>query len=514
MEVETDSGKIVGTLDGSVHVFRGIPYAACTGGSARFRTPAPVQWAGVRPAVVAPMKAPQNRQPVGDPFRVCYEDLGEWSEDCLALTVHTTDVDEGSRLPVMVFIHGGGFAFGSARPPALDGTSLAHQGVVLVTLHHRLNVFGFVYLGDDERFADAGNAGLLDIVAALQWVRRNISVFGGDPDNVTIFGQSGGGSKVALLLEMREARGLFHKAIIQSASSLLRIASIDEAERNTFHLLAALGLAAGDRDKLVDLPAAALLEAMQRAVRDARMLDDFRPVVDQRTLIRQPFDGSAPDISADIPVLLGWAETEESATLSRRPQLLTLSREEVDRCVQQLMGTEPREASNLVDLYRDCRPEDQPSDLLALVYTDYRYRRNLTRVAELRSRTGTADTYLYVIQWRTPTWNGRLRTPHGVCLPLVFGNTHLAHELVGEGIEQLQLQEQMSGAWVSFARTGRPDHPSLPHWAPFLETERATMVFDGTPRLILDPLQEERIAMEAAPPYRPASYEGGQNGFG
>ena len=459
------------------------------------------------------MKAPQNRQPVGDPFRICYEDTGEWSEDCLALTVCTPTLDEGARLPVMVFVHGGGFAFGSARPPALDGTSLARQGVVVVTIHHRLNVFGFLYLGEDERFADAGNAGLLDIVAALRWARRNIDVFGGDPDNVTVFGQSGGGSKVALLLEMPEARGLFHKAIIQSASSLLRVATLEEADRNTSHLLASLGLDEGDRDKILDLPAPVLLEAMPRAVRDAGMVDDFRPVVDHRTLPRQPFDGSAPAASADVPVMLGWAETEERATFSRMPRLFDISRAGVDRCVQRLMGIAPEEATEMVDVYRDCRPDVRPSDLLALVYSDYRYRRNLTQVAELRARMGSADTYCYLIRWRTPVWGGRLRTPHGLCLPFVFANAEVASALVGVGEEPSLLQDQMSGAWVAFARSGHPEHPMLPTWAPFSTTERTTMVFDHPPRVVLDPAPEERRAMAKAPAYRPASYEGGRNGF-
>lgn len=500
--VETTSGRLRGTLGDGVYAFRGVPYGAPTGGAHRFQPARPVTpWAGVRDALDYGPRAPQNERPSTLPHLAWIRDTRPFSEDCLVLNVFTGTLATRAKRPVMVYIHGGGFTSGASSAPGLDGTQLARHGeVVLVSLNHRLNVFGHLQL-PGSRYADSGNVGLLDVVLALEWVRANIAAFGGDPDNVTIFGQSGGASKVAVLLAMPAARGLFHKAIIQSASSLLTMATPEAAERNAHYLLRELGIDRNRLDALHEVPVATLLKAMPAGIKAAGFIDNYRPVVDGRALTAHPFEPTAPALARDVPVLIGWCETEARFAFSQAPENLRLDAAQARARVARFVGIPEAEAAKLMAVYAQARPQDAPADLFALIHGDHMYRRSVTRAAELKAEQGGAPAYLYLFNWKTPVLDGLLRTPHTICLPFAFGNVDLATGITGTGADRYRVQEQVMGAWVAFARTGDPNHARLARWAPYATATRPTMVFDTESRLVNDPAREERLAFAAYPRY-------------
>lgn len=508
--VDTVGGKLRGVTADGVSAFRGIPYGDTTLGG-RFQQAAPARWTGVRDADRYGPSAPQiHPGATAVPIHLAWNfDSERRSEDCLVLNVFTPASNSWDTLPVMVFFHGGSFAHGSASPIGLDGRNLAEQGVVVVSINHRLNVFGHLYLGHyHERYADSGNVGLLDAVLALRWVRENISQFGGDPTSVTIFGQSGGGSKVAGLMAMPAAKGLFHRAIIQSASSMLRFATIEEAARNAHHLLEVLQ--SSRLSTLDDLPVKALLEAVPRTVAAAGGVDNFRPVIDGDHLPAQPFDADSIGLSSAVPLLIGWCETEQRAAFSLAPENYDQTREEALERVGRFLDVPRRVASTVMSTYARPRPHDSPGDLMTLIYGDHRYRRTVTRAAELRAATVEAPTYAYLLKWKSPVLGGSLRSPHMLCLPFVFRNVDHATEFVGRETDRYRLQEEMSQAWVAFARTGRPVCEKLPHWPRFSLSGRPTMVFDRHTAVENDPAAGERLILESCPPYMPAEAEGGR----
>lgn len=510
--VTTASGTVRGAFGDGVFSFKGVPYAANPAGENRFRPPRPHEWQGTLDARAYGPPAPQTAPAsvTAEHFRWS-SDLRPQREDCLALNIFTITLDEAARLPVMVYLHGGGFAFGSAAAPGLDGSNLARRGVVVVSLNHRLSVLGHLYLGHhDERYRESGNVAMLDIVAALTWVRTNIGQFGGDPECVTIFGQSGGGSKVGVLMAMPQARGLYHRAIAQSPSALRRVATIDDAERNTFYLLRRLGISPARLDPLHELPAAQLLSAARSAITDAGGIDNYRPVVDGRVLPGHPFDSSAPAESAQVPLLLGWCETEQRMRFSLTPELLNTDLKSACHRIASFLGVPDDQAAELVDIYRRSRPEDSPGDIMALIYGDHRYRRAVTHAAGLRTRQGAAPSYLYLLKWRTPVLGGFLRSPHMLCLPFVFGNVDLAQSFVGTASDRYPLQAAMSSAWIEFARTGRPASSDWPDWPSYSFDRRSTLIIDQTTSVIDDPAAEERQALRLCPPYVPAEVEGGR----
>lgn len=508
--VETASGKIRGALRHGVYAFKGVSYGADTGGANRFQPPKPIAWAGVRDALRPGPRAPQNEALTTLPYHLWLRDPTPVAEDCLVLNVFTASLEEASRRPVMVYLHGGGFTIGSGGAPGLDGGNLARRGVVLVTVNHRLNLFGHLYLGDayGGKYLESGNAGMLDLVAALEWVRTNIVRFGGDPDNVTIFGQSGGGSKVAALMAMPRAHGLFHKAIVQSASSLLSMCTLDEADRNTQFFLSALGLDRAELHRLHEVPAETLLKALPAGVRAAGQVDNYRPVVDGRVLPCQPFDAVAVRLSADIPLMTGWCENEQRLAFAPTPGIYAMSAQEALAGTARMLGVGEADAAKLMDVYRGGRPQDTPGDLYAQIFGDHRYRRSVTRAAECQATQGRAPVYMYLLQWKSPVLDGLLRSSHTLCLPFAFANVELATGITGAGADRQVLQEQMATAWVAFARSGHPGHASLPDWPPYGLAHRATMVFDLPSRLVDDPLSNERSAFEPYPRYLPARGEG------
>jgi para-nitrobenzyl esterase len=494
--VETAAGRLRGLHVDGVDVFKQVHYAASTGGANRFLPPQPLQpWSGVLDATMFGPSAPQHVDKL-DALSAWYATIEPVSEDCLHLNVFAPSAGRTqAKRPVMVWLHGGGWWGCAGTAPGFDGTRLAQRGdVVVVTVNHRLNLFGYLYLGNaDERFADAGNAGILDLVAALRWVRENIAAFGGDPDNVTIFGQSGGASKVGALMDMPAAHGLFHKAVIESCSGGLHLDTQEEAARQTQALCANLGLASPDPAALQALPVDALLAAMRS------VSDPFRPVLDTRTFTRHPFDPDAPPQSASVPLLIGNAATEMTLYMAADPHNFAIDWPTVERRLGLLLRIDAAGVTRVIDAYRGAAGSASATDVLAAVSTDYVFRRNTTRIAELQS--AQAPVFDYVFDWKTPVMGGVLHSPHTIEVPFVFGTIKAATGLVGNGPQLERLSRDVMGAWTAFAHTGDPNTPALPSWPRYDATGRATMMLDLQSHVERNPGGTARSALDGFPPY-------------
>jgi para-nitrobenzyl esterase len=415
------------------------------------------------------------------------------SEDCLHLNVWTTGLRDGTKRPVMLWLHGGGYSSGSGGNTRYEGSRLAtRQGVVVVTINHRLNVFGHLYLGDlgGNEFADSGNVGILDIVAALEWVRDNITEFGGDPGNVTIFGESGGGGKVSTLMAMPGAKGLFHRAIVQSGVAL-RQATRAEATASTQNVLAKLGVQASDLAKLRSISQADLLAAINSMTPPPR----FTPVVDGRSLPRHPFDPDAPQISANVPLLVGSNETE--VTFFPDTPLDPIDAATLKDRVKRYTRIDDGTAAMVIDLYRHTRPKASNEYLYQIIASDYWMTSDVATQAERKAALGKAPVYAYYFKWASPARGGKLRSVHSVEIPFVFDNVALAEPLVGNGPDLPALAEMVSGAWTRFARTGNPNGKGLPNWPAYSADKRDVMIFDKTSHVESDPRRQERLVIAA-----------------
>ena len=396
--VETDSGRVAGVTSGGVHIFKGIPYGASTAGANRFMPPRkPAPWTGVREATAyagrSPQAAPATQRPelatVWGPV-----DTLPVGEDCLTLHVWTPALDNAKR-PVMVWLHGGAFSYGSANSPRYDSTNLARRNdVVVVAVNHRLNIFGHLDLSGlgDERFARSGNAGILDLVAALEWVREHAQRFGGDPGNVTIFGQSGGGGKVCALLAMPGAKGLFHKAIVQSGASV-RFAERERTTRLADAVLKNLGLGRGDLAALQALPLAQLQQAIDPAQKTLPrpalpLLDryNFGPVIDGHVLPAHPFAPAAPALSDDVPVMVGGTKDESAIFLAPDEAAWTRSVSE-DDLRKRIVAVAGDATDELLAYYKRRDPAASPTDRLITALTASNFGVRSVWLAERRTRS-------------------------------------------------------------------------------------------------------------------------------
>ena len=494
--VETTAGKVRGVIQAGTHTFRGIHYGASTAGSNRFMPPRkPEPWAGVRDAFENGPTAPQLGGPP-NPLILNHRQPAMEGEDCLVINVFTSGVNDARKRPVMVWLHGGGFASGAGSAHSFDGNFLARSGdVVVVSVNHRLNIFGYLYLADlgGEKYADSGNVGMLDIVAVLEWVRDNIAHFGGNPGNVTVFGQSGGGLKISTLLAMPPAKGLFHKAIIESGS-LLKGIHREEASKTTERILARLGLQPNQIDELQKLPVERVLSAIDtRSPEQGAAALNLGPVVDGRSLSSDPFDPTAPEISADVPLIIGTVNTEGTFFIPPDSPLFSLDEAGMRTRLTQRFG----DATNqLVDLYRKDAPNASPSEIYFLITA---FPTAAITQAERKVAQGKAPVYMYLFAWETPVEGGKRHSPHTVELPFVFNNVVEQPEEVGNGPDLQPLADRMSGAWTAFARTGNPGTPGVPKWLAYTANERATMIINREWKLVNDPRHDARVILNSLP---------------
>lgn len=507
--VDTPAGRVRGFSRDGIHTFLGIPYGAPTGGQARFRPPRlPEPWTGIRAALAYGAICPQAPRIETAPSELAFVEEGfllnfadsYMSEDCLRLNVWSPGLD-GRKRPVMVWLHGGHFASGSGHEQAaFDGTALAARGdVLVVSLNHRLNVLGHLNLGGiDAAYAGSANVGMLDIVLALEWVRDSIGAFGGDPDCVTIFGQSGGGAKVMTLMAMPAAAGLFHRAIMQS-NCALRQTDPDMSLRLTDAVLAELGMADHAIARLQDVPYPVLSRAERAAVarlcppmnparRNTRVR--WEPVVDGAILPEHSFDPGAPAISRSVPLLVGTTLNEFHHGVGN-PAVEVWTDDDVRASFAGAFGDS---AAAIDDLFRQRHPDARPFDRLSRAYSA-----TIRECAVVQARRKTelqgAPAWLYWFQWQTPVLGGRPRAYHNAELPFVFANAERCATATGAGPDALDLAARMADAWIAFARSGNPNHPGLPDWPPFSPGATPTMIFDVPCRFDLDPDGPERAAV-------------------
>jgi para-nitrobenzyl esterase len=489
--VEIVTGKVRGYVRKDIYTFKGIPYGDTTAGSNRFMPPRkPKPWSGIRGSMqfgyVCPQPPRSGWQNDEEAWLFSWND-GIAGEDCLRVNLWTPGIHDGKKRPVMVWLHGGGFTAGSGQELlSYDGENLARRGnVVVVTLNHRLNVFGFLNLSHyGGPYKDAVNVGMVDIVAALEWVRDNIAAFGGDPDLVTIFGQSGGGGKVSALMAMPSAKGLFHRAIVESGS-LLTGTNQEDSQKLTDEFLAKLGLNASSVDKLQQLPVDQL-EAAAIAVtrhppspsgvtdfRHTRGLLGWAPVVDGKILPRQPFQPDAPAQSAQIPLLVGTT-LNEFVTAINHPEYMEMDESLLKSRVQAAFGNK---ADGIIAAAKSVYPNAIPFELWSVIAISSVRATALTQ-AQLKAAQGAAPAYCYQFAWQTPVLSGRPMAFHCSEIAFAFDNTDRCENMTGGGPAARDLAGKVSDAWIRFARTGDPNHPGLPRWEPLTRETNATMVFD------------------------------------
>jgi para-nitrobenzyl esterase len=486
----TQAGKVRGLVIDAVHSFKGVRYGADTGPRRFMAALAPTPWKNALDATQYGAASPQTGK----------EETAT-SEDCLFLNIWTPKLRDGAKRPVMFYIHGGAYSHGSGSSPLYDGTRLCHRGdVVVVTVNHRLNAFGYLYLArlGGSQFADSGNTGMLDLVLALRWVRNNIAEFGGDPDRVMLFGQSGGGAKIATLMGMPLARGLFQRAATMSGQQVTASGPLNATSRARA-LLDALKLPPQRVDEVATVPQERLLEAL--AATDPVIGKGslyFGPVLDERTLQQHPFYPQAPQISAQIPMIIGNTHDETRLLIGGSdPGTFSLAWEQLPAKLAAHMRVDII-PETVVAAYRQMYPQYSPSDVFFAATTAARSWRGAIIEVESRAAQG-APAYAYELDWKSPLDGGKWGAPHTLDIPLVFDNIDKQGALTGSSPAAQQVADQMSEAFIAFAKTGNPNTSAIPKWEPYQLPRRQTLLFDTQPRLADDPRGRERELFAKVP---------------
>jgi len=483
--VRTSAGRVRGTVDADLQVFRGIRYGTDTA-SRRFMPPvAPEPWRGV---VDATAFGPASPQPGSE---------ANQSEDCLFLNVTAPIAKAAKPRAVIVYIHGGAYSSGSGSSPLYDGSTLCRRGdVVVVTVNHRLSLFGYLYLNG---FPDSGNAGMLDLVLALRWVRDNIAVFGGDPGCVTLLGQSGGGAKIATLMAMPAASGLFHRAATMSGQQLTASGPLHAAGR-TRVLLDKLGVPADRAATLASMPVGELLRAHSGTVDPyiGRGSVYMGPVLDERTLTRHPFYPDAPEQSARIPMMIGNTHDETRSLIGRGdPNSWNITWDALPQRLEAELRVDISGALVVAE-YRRWYPHYSPADVFFSATTAGRSWRAAIVEAELRAAQGS-PAFAYQLDWGSPQDGGKWGAFHTLDIPLMFGTLTARESMTGDGADARRMSALMQDALLAFARSGNPNHPDLASWEPYTLPRRATMVFNVESRLEDDPRGAERRLFAKVP---------------
>jgi len=501
----TKAGRLQGVQINGVYRFLGVRYAESPEGENRFMPPRPlVPWEGVKPALEYAAKCWQCDTPRMEdpeirctPYPSAYEKLmtgsnemggGFQSEDCLALNLWTQGLNDGKKRPVLVWFHGGGNIAGAAEADWHDGYNIAKkEDVILISVGHRLGIFGYLYLcGLDERFKDSANVGHQDMAAALKWIHENIEEFGGDPENVTLFGQSGGGGKVAALMSMPLCRGMVHKAIIQSGG--FHAGPPEEATRFTLQLLDYLGIDKDHIVKLYEYSAADLIQA-QRDINKTRTVDSYFVcplVMDGRVIRYDPFDGAeGSGYCRNIPLITGYCKDDAILSALFNPKAFTWTLEELHTAIADL-GYSPTQTDRIIATYKALLGDDvRPVHLYTTLMND----RNHNKASYIRAHSreivgGGAPVYNYCFmrEGNDPDF----KAVHGVEIPFFFANAAYAPALWNCETHEdaMKLNRAASAAWGSFARTGNPSNPGMPVWKPYEEENRYTMLIDVESRLV------------------------------
>ena len=486
---QTTTGKVRGFIHNGIYIYKGIPYAEAN----RFEPPRKATpWEGIRSSMAWGPTCPNMTPPTvrSDEVEFLFQhDWGYFGEDCLRLNIWTKAINDGKKRPVMVWIHGGGYTFGSSQElPSYDGENLAREGeIVYVSVNHRLNILGFTDLSSfGEKYKLSVNVGMIDLVAALEWIRDNIANFGGDPGNVTIFGQSGGGGKVSTLMSAPSAKGLFHRAVVQSGANP-KFQKQEITKRIGEAFVADLGLKKSEIDSIQKIPYETLVASYQAALGKVReeLTEEGNPPMGYRFGTSPTLDGEflpynfddplALAISEDVPLMIGSTKNEFIASLWGNPPLRYAPTDSIMSFIKKRYKDK---ADAYVAAVKKAFPEDtDPTDLIDV---DLMFRRGTVKHADLKSANTKAPVYMYVFTWQSPVFDGAYKAIHCMELPFVFNNIKLCEEMTGGGKEAHKLAQTVSNTWINFARTGDPNHDGLPKWEPYTEENGNTMFFDNT----------------------------------
>ena len=472
--VTTTSGDVAGSFNESVYAFKGIPYA----GAVRFMPPHdPEAWEGV---LECKQFGPVARQVV--PW---YPDSVQNEKELFSVNVWTQGIKDGKNRPVMLWLHGGGFHVGASNDPMTYGEALARKGdVVFVSVNHRLNILGFLDLSAyGDKYAQSANVGMLDIVKALEWIKKNIVNFGGNPSDVTIVGESGGGGKVGTLMCMPAAKGLFHKAIIQSGT-LINTMTKEKSQQLASVVLENLGLTSDDVGKLDAIAYADLVKAGNDAIAklsgprrpESPTMFGFAPSADGVALLQQPFSPRFAAISKDIPVMMGTTLNEMIRTAYGEKDLT------MEQAKERLAKEYGDKTDQYIELFEKAYPDYTPQDLLSV---DHVFRPYTIRTADARAKESGAPLYVYFLAWKSGVDDASRGSFHGLDIPLAFYTVDLRPDWTGNTEEAWKLSDKMSSAWINFIKTGNPNVEGvLPVWEPYTAENGATMYFDNECRMV------------------------------